>query len=111
MLIIGRLGYVLAGTLKMLSLPTSIIQLLKYFDFKASQIDPLVSLGFNLILGYLAAQLILWIFKLPLSTIWPVFGFLSGNNPNILSWYNILAHIFAFVIAFKIIFDVRSAKQ
>src|SRR5215213_1828613 len=57
-----------------------------------------------LILGCLTAILTFWVAKQPLLYLLPVFGFVSGNDPRLLSFYNTFAQMLAFVVATKVVF-------
>lgn len=93
--------------LDLIPFPNPLKRILLDVRDRALQVHAFAPLIVALLIGYLAAELVLWIVKQPLYFLWPVFGWLSGNNISVLSPYNVLAHILAFIVALKIVYEMQ----
>ena len=82
-------------------------KVLRHVTDRAARIHPLAPLLVALVFSYVAAELTLWIFRQPLLYFWRFFGWISGHDASRLSSYNTLAHILAFIVAFKVVYEMR----
>jgi len=105
------LSDMIGGYLGQIPFPEVLQDLFEQIREQALAIHPLLPLGIALVLSVIAAQLTLWVMQLPLIFLWQIFGFLSGNNVNILSIYNLLAQLLAFLIALKIVFEMHPLEE
>lgn len=68
---------------------------------------PYAPLAVALIISYGGAELALWLARQPLYFLWPVFGFVSGNSVQVLSFYSLLAEVFAVLVAGKLVYELH----
>ena len=105
------IGAAIAGWLERIPFPELLRQSLRYLTRRVAQIHPLAPLAMALVLGYIAAKITLWAARQPLFYLWPFFGWISGHDVSRLSVYNWLAHILAFLLAAKVVFEIRPLRR
>jgi hypothetical protein len=81
--------------------------LLRSITLRAARIHGALPLGVALALAFLSAELTLWVAGRFLLYFWRFFGWISGNDSQRLSAYNVLAHLVAFIVAYLIVTAMR----
>jgi hypothetical protein len=103
---VAILGRSIASLIARVPFPTFLGRALQYIATRTRQAHRYAPLVVALIASYAAAELTLWAARQPLYFLWPVFGWLSGNDVDRLSLYNVAAHILAFIVAAKVVFEM-----
>jgi len=109
--LVGAVGGYVARVLDLMPFPQRVRGWLRSMNRALAGINPYAPLVAAVVVTFLTVRLVLWLFRLPLIYAWQVFGFISGNNVIVLSWYNILAHAVALLVAAKLVYELTQEDQ
>ena len=87
--------------------PEFLRKFLRSVTKRAGRIHLLAPIAVALVFAYVAAEITLWLARQPLFYLWQVFGWVAARDASRLIYYNIFAHIVAFVVGWKVVAEMR----
>ncbi len=107
---LSRLAGTVAGVLAGIPFPALLRPVLRDISAWLRRRHRLLPIALAVVVAYLGAEATLWLARQPLIYGWRLFGWLAGHRPARLAYYHALAHLAAFLVAAKLVFELRPVE-